>query len=223
MSIVSLDRQISGLFDIPVSVATQSTTAPSGELLAQEQAAVARALPVRQLEYTAGRVAARSALGELGFAPSPLLPDLDRLPIWPNGAIGSLSHGGGVCAAVVARTEAARALAIDIEENADLARDLWPEVLIPSEIDWLSVQPAKSRGKLARLIFSAKESVYKCQFPLTRATFGFDALQIDIDQRAATFDATFLTRAGQFDVGDCLTGLFCQTDDYLITTATLAH
>lgn len=43
-----------------------------------------------------------------------------------------------------------------------------------------------------RLLFSAKESVYKTWFPLTRRWLGFESADIVIDARAGTFTARLL-------------------------------
>ena len=85
------------------------------------------------------------------------------------------------------------ALGLDVEDATDLPRDLWPEILTPMESAWLSVQPSETRGRLARLIFSAKECAYKAQYPLTGRLFGFDTFEITPDLETGQFEAT-LTR-----------------------------
>jgi 4'-phosphopantetheinyl transferase EntD len=43
-----------------------------------------------------------------------------------------------------------------------------------------------------RLLFSAKESVYKTWFPLTRSWLGFESADVVIDPHAGTFTARLL-------------------------------
>ena len=85
----------------PVSLAS---TDPTIELpvYPEEIAAVSNAVPKRVSEFTAGRVAARLALKQLG-APAmsvPMAPD--RSPIWPPGLTGSITHTHSACLAAVA-------------------------------------------------------------------------------------------------------------------------
>ena len=45
-----------------------------------------------------------------------------------------------------------------------------------------------------RLLFSAKESVYKTWFPLARSWLGFESANVVIDPRGGTFTAHLLVR-----------------------------
>src|SRR5450631_1635810 len=72
-------------------------------LLPEEAAGLGRAVPERQQEFAAGRLCARRALEELGFAGFALLAQADRQPLWPAQIVGSITHTNGLCAAVVGR------------------------------------------------------------------------------------------------------------------------
>ena len=62
-------------------------------LLPEERGAVAKAVPKRVAQFTAGRVCARRALAQLGNTePVPILMGEDRAPQWPAGYVGSISH-----------------------------------------------------------------------------------------------------------------------------------
>ncbi|MFU8849083.1 MAG: hypothetical protein ACNA77_10265, partial [Opitutales bacterium] len=52
----------------------------------------------RQCEFLAGRECARGALEEIGFARVPILADASGVPLWPDGALASISHSKGNCA-----------------------------------------------------------------------------------------------------------------------------
>jgi 4'-phosphopantetheinyl transferase EntD len=150
------------------------------ELLPAERECVAQALPARRREFAAGRACARRLLARLGFAPEALRRASDRSPLWPRGAIGSIAHSGSLCAVAVARTGRLSALGLDTEPDEPLEDDLWSTICTPRELDSLSAGPPGARGRTVRLVFSAKESVYKCLYPRTRAVLEFHEVEIDL-------------------------------------------
>lgn len=145
-----------------------------------EVPAVARAVPARQAEFAGGRVAARAAMLRLGHDPAPVPMLADRSPAWPEGLAGSISHSDGLCVAVVSGTGAFRALGIDLEPAAPLDHALHDEITRPDEAT--GADPLALRRR-----FSAKEAVYKAQFPITGCVFGFHALHVDLLTGIARF------------------------------------
>lgn len=83
---------------------------------------------------------------------------------------------GGLCLAVVARTGHWRGIGVDIEPDVDLHPGLIPEIATPGELETLPLPPERA----ALRIFSAKEAAFKAQYPITGATFGFDAVRADL-------------------------------------------
>lgn len=140
-------------------------------LPAAERRLMRRMGPSRRREFSWGRVAARRALAEIGVVASALLPDTDRVPDWPRGIAGSISHSGCICGAAVARGPVS--LGLDIETGEMLNRDLWEEVLTQNELAQLSALPAENRPTAALMRFTAKEAVFKAHFPVHRRMFGF--------------------------------------------------
>ena len=68
-------------------------------------AALEGAIPKRRREYLAGRISARRALGALlgpSAAEGDIVADDDDVPGWPEGVVGSISHGAGFGFAAVA-------------------------------------------------------------------------------------------------------------------------
>ena len=135
--------------------------------------AMARAIPKRRYEFAAGRRAARAAMVSLGLPPAAIPQGSDRAPVWPAGITGSIAHCDQVCIAVVSQNH--RSIGIDIEPATPLADDLIPLICTGAEQAWLS---ETARGHLAKQIFSAKEAVYKAQYPLTGRIIGFDDLNL---------------------------------------------
>ncbi len=158
-----------------------------GDLWPQETAAVAKAVRKRRLEFTAGRVAARQAMAELGLPPQPVLQAPDRAPLWPAGMIGSIAHCDKVCIAAIAQSGTARSIGIDVEPDSALPADLEHIICTPNERRWLDRQPLDDRNRLTKLIFSSKESLYKAQYPLTGEIIGFEVVEIQPDLARHSF------------------------------------
>ena len=123
--------------------------------------ALRTAVPKRQSEYLAGRLCAAHALRAMG------LPETvginDRAPVWPQGAVGSISHSDNRAIAVVSRDLAG--LGVDVEPlmTAAQAKDVRDIVLTAAET---TRGPRHlSPEAFLTLAFSAKESVYKALSP----------------------------------------------------------
>ncbi len=176
-----------------------------GALFPEEQASIARAARKRVQEFTAGRVLARRALEILGCGAMPLPARKDRTPAWPAGAIGSITHTRGFCGVAVALRSRVRGIGLDAERAADLKDELVPRVCTAREREWLARQPEQSRGSLAKLLFSAKECVYKAQYALTGKFLGFQQVEIEVDVAGRAFlariEGTALPVSGRFSAG----------------------
>ncbi len=183
------------LFPAGVAVAATDPRHDHGGLLPEELPAVARATERRRREFAAGRIAARRAMAGLGVFGAPVPSGPDRAPVWPAGIVGSIAHTATACLAVAARAGQVRALGIDLEPDAPLEAYLVAEICTPPEIAWLVARPEAARGRLARLIFSAKECAYKCRYPLTRTLLEFADMRIEIDAVAGAFTAVPRSRA----------------------------
>jgi 4'-phosphopantetheinyl transferase EntD len=161
-------------------------------LLPAEEPAVARAVDKRVREYTTVRHCARRALADLGFGPLPILNGPNREPLWPEGVIGALTHCDGYRAAVVARAGALRSLGIDAEPNAPLPDGVLATVADDAEQAHVaSLARRHPEVHWDRLLFSAKESVYKTWFPLARVWLGFEEATLEFDP-AGGFSAKIL-------------------------------
>ncbi|MDX8353085.1 4'-phosphopantetheinyl transferase family protein [Cognatiyoonia sp. IB215182] len=152
---------------------------PAEGLLPEETPAVARAVEKRQRDFAAGRRASREAMSALGVAPAAIPQGEQREPVWPQGLTGSISHCITCCIATVAHTNQHRTIGVDIEPATPLDPDLIPMICTAEERNWLPTQPDPNLA--AKQIFSAKEAIYKAQFPLTREVIGFKAVTLHFD------------------------------------------
>jgi 4'-phosphopantetheinyl transferase EntD len=152
----------------------------------EEQALMQRAIPDRRREFATTRGCARRALRRLGFEPGPLMPGVHGGPIWPNGVVGSLTHCPGYRGAAVARTNKTLALGIDAEVNMPLSDGVLEMIAGEAERSRL---PSSSTVCWDRLLFSAKEAVYKAWSPLTGIWLEFEDLTLEFECGAAGFAA----------------------------------
>ncbi|TQL24766.1 4'-phosphopantetheinyl transferase [Streptomyces sp. SLBN-134] len=182
---------------LPSSVATGSTfvdhDAALTALYPQEAAAVASAWPKRRREYANVRMCARRAMSELGVPPAPVLSGPRGEPLWPDGIVGSLTHCPGFRAAALGRSSALAGLGIDAEPNLPLTQDLLDFVSLPQERAQVhALTRAFPDVCWDRLLFSAKETVFKAWFPLAASELDFTEADIRIEPGSGTFSARLL-------------------------------
>jgi len=158
---------------------------PGGVLFPEEERVIANAVEARRRDYATVRSFARACLGRLGYPPVPILPGVGGAPIWPAGIRGSMTHCAGYAAAAVGTTPPISTIGIDAEPDAPLPDGVLGLVATPTEQHQLAVmrpelvegRDSTSAARIAtqrkpdspnwdRLLFSAKEAVYKAWFPL---------------------------------------------------------
>lgn len=174
---------------LPAGVAVVDTVhdADSVPLFPEEECAVARAVDKRRREFTTGRACARSALAKLGVPAGPIPSGERGEPCWPPGVVGSITHCVGYRACAVAHGSEFLALGIDAEPHAPLPDGLLGDIALPEEAVWLDRLQENVPGvHWDRLLFSAKESVYKAWFPLARRWLGFEDALLNIDAGTET-------------------------------------
>jgi 4'-phosphopantetheinyl transferase EntD len=203
------------LFDEGVLVAEMDPREADPALLSPDELAlVSTAIDSRQREFAAGRLLARRLLRQLGVTGhASLLSGEEREPVWPEGIVGSITHKREWAAVAVARTSVVRAVGCDLEEDGPLGEPLWRRVLTDDEQRWVRAQP--DAGRLAKVIFSAKESFYKAQFTLTRAWLGFLDVELSLKPSAETAGVGCFSVAPH-RVLPALSGLSALSGRYLI-------
>lgn len=152
----------------------------------EEEALIQQAVEKRRREFRAGRHCAHSALAKLGVPPHPILRDEKRAPIWPLGYLGSISHCQDFCLAACCAAGKIQGLGVDVEPLEPLKQGIDAYIQSQKESDFLQSHPELPE----RLIFSAKESLYKCLYPLVKRFFGFHAVELDIDPETHRFSYT---------------------------------
>ncbi|WP_460394922.1 4'-phosphopantetheinyl transferase family protein [Actinophytocola sediminis] len=184
-------------------------------LFAVEEELLAGAGPKRRREFATVRRCARKAMGELGIAPAPLLRGVGGAPVWPPGVRGSMTHCAGYRAAAVAGSAAVTAIGIDAEPAKPLPAGVLGLIAAPGERAALTALAAAAPDLCwDRLLFCAKEAVYKAWFPLTATWLGFRDATVDLE-----VDGTFHARlhpASRASGPDRFTGRWLARDGVLI-------
>lgn len=122
-------------------------------------------------------------------------------PQWPAGVVGSITHCDGYRAAAVARDDHLRAIGIDAEPHDALPDGVLDTITRPAEREQLHRLATTAPGcHWDRLLFSAKESVYKAWFPLTGRWLDFTEADVTIDAVSGSFTAGLAVR------GPCVDG-----------------
>ena len=184
---------IESLLPDSVQVASALGDPPGPPLFPEEQALVAKAVEKRRREFTTGRRLAREALSRLGQPAAPLLSGARGEPLWPAGVMGTITHCEGYRAAAVAHRTDLFSLGMDVEPARPMEAEVFEAVSLPEErranARYHRFAPAAPWEKL---LFSAKESVYKAWFPLTGKFLEFEEAVVEFHPEHGTFSAQLL-------------------------------
>ena len=139
---------------------------------------IARAVAQRCREFAAGRILARRLLRDAGAEIDALLSDRDRVPIWPQTLVGSITHCPSLCAVAVASAAHAEGIGVDVEPAAPVPEYLLPRIVSDAERTRIDLLPSALRPLGGLLVFSIKEAVYKAVYPRRRVYLDFH--QVDV-------------------------------------------
>lgn len=161
--------------------ADDAAAAEGIELYPEEEAVVARAVAKRRREFTVVRACARRAMEKLGVPPRAIVPGERGAPGWPAGLTGSMTHCEGYAAAALVRATDLASLGIDAEPHDALPEGVLTAIALPAEETRLRrLTDDHPSVHWDRLLFSAKESVYKAWFPLTGRWLDFSEADIEM-------------------------------------------
>jgi 4'-phosphopantetheinyl transferase EntD len=216
---------IGSLLPVCVVAYEQFCDLPGEQPFPGEDDLVAQAAEGRRREFITARRCARRALAGLGHPPAPILSGSRREPLWPAGTAGSITHCAGYRAAAVARVGELAGLGIDAEPHGPLPAGVQKSVATPREREQLH-ELAREAPQVSwgRLLYSAKESVYKAWYPLTGRWLGFQDAELVIEREARTFRARLLVDAERRDGGvplTELTGRFAVDRGLVLTAVTV--
>lgn len=104
-----------------------------------------------------------------------------RMPVFPEGFVGSISHTNNLAVAAVTNCETIESIGVDLEyliteESYDVIKR---QVLTEAELLLMPQFPIPKKEALT-VIFSAKESLYKLLYPMVERFFDFSAAKVII-------------------------------------------
>ena len=170
-----------GLFPSGVVMMEMDGPGDVSRLLPEEAESVRRAVRKRVEEFAAGRACARSALAVLGIRDFALCSAVDRQPVWPPGIVGTITHTAGFCAAAVAPGSELEGIGLDSEIVGAPTTEIWSTICREEELAWVKRLPTAEQPAAVTLLFSAKESFYKCQYPLVGEWLNFSDVTVRVD------------------------------------------
>jgi 4'-phosphopantetheinyl transferase EntD len=196
----TLERLLAQVCPDDTAFAAVDRETPLAQLLGEEPGAIARAVPLRRWEFQAGRHCARQALAVLGAPPVEIPVGPRRMPRFPAGFVGSISHCGRpqpAAIAVVAASTLVAAVGVDVERrwgasavDPDLITDAEERARRPSSM---------TEPEFLSIAFSAKEATYKALSPFVERVLDFDEVAVHVEVERFTcslrFPAPFLRTA----------------------------
>jgi 4'-phosphopantetheinyl transferase EntD len=195
-------------------------------LFPAEQAALGQAVEKRRREFTTVRACARTAFARLGLPAAAVTSGARGEPRWPAGVVGSITHCDGYRACAIARAGDIATIGIDAEPNAALPDGLLADIARAEELPRLQeLRRERPEVHWDRLLFSAKESVYKTWFPLAKRWLGFEDATVAIGLEQRSFSARLLVPGPL--LGDRmlteLSGRWMVRDGLVLTAIALAN
>ena len=145
----------------------------------------------RDVEFRSGRLAAQCSLSQIGVDGDVGVAK-DRSPIWPDQSVGSISHSDAYVWAIAGLQSDMQSVGVDTEPIADAntLEHLKQEILLPHE-EQLALQQGIDERTAFTLIFSAKESFYKCVYQIHPVFFGFHTVTVEsVDSETITLELT---------------------------------
>lgn len=176
-------QQALGTLAVPGLLIGHRVISPGDEDALREVEAASISSPIANVRRASGaaRIVARGLLAQLGLPDAQVPKGAEGAPIWPAGVTGSLGHDDEIAVAAVALRRDFASIGIDVE----------PAGALPSAMLALVATPAERRTieddlVHAKLLFAAKEAVYKAVYPLDRVFLEFHDIEIDFAAGRAT-------------------------------------
>ncbi len=154
-----------------------------GILQPAEKRLIKNSVLKRQQDFATGRWCVKQLFKELNINSTAILSGTAGEPIWPKQICGSISHTTEAYCAAIAYKKSFISIGIDIEQrNRIISDDAIQHFMNPNEMK------NNTNQEYAKIIFSAKESVFKLLYPIIRKKFYFQDVSIIPNLNKKTFD-----------------------------------
>ncbi len=133
-----------------------------------------------QVDFYTGRYCVHQLLSKKLIRSCPILKSSNGAPIFPGPYSGSISHTLGCWGAVI--TDCSKRVGLDIEIlNREISFSLANRTCSLKERKWLESLPLAEKIKYTIVIFSLKESIYKCLTPDEQSVCAFANLNLSFE------------------------------------------
>lgn len=207
---------INGGLRVRIGLACCDGSVGNDALHEAEMAFVESAGEKRRQDFASGRRCARLALQNIGLPAVAILSDVNGAPRWPDGVIGSISHTRGLTVASVAENKRVKGVGIDAEHlRGAFPADVFGMIATEAEILRMRRCLATDAERARYVVFSAKESVFKCFYSAFQESVALDNIEIHLDAGMTSFHAAIPHHGEQILIG----GRVGVCADYVITVA----
>jgi len=207
----------------PSDIAIVVAKAGMGEtpVLPEEEIHIIKAVEKRKREFRAGRHCAHTAINTVlnndTNDQTPIKVAPSRMPCWPVGIVGSISHSGSHCSAIAAHSAKYLSLGHDVEKAKELESNVHKMICTTTELAFIAKHSA-SNLPLSTIIFSAKESIHKTYSPINGHMLDFLDAEIELDLKNQCFKACIINPEPHPKVAiPHLTGSFAISGGYIYT------
>jgi 4'-phosphopantetheinyl transferase EntD len=159
------------------------------DIYEDERVLVENAVPRRQFEFATGRMLAAEGLRQFNIPAAAIPQGAMKEPIWPHGVMGSISHTTDVCMLAMASSNDYEGLGIDLETRPAEFSELERMILRQDERRHRE-SGGLDRDDRVRLVFSAKESVYKAIHAHVGRFVDFQEVRIELSRDQDRFTAS---------------------------------
>jgi len=157
----------------------------------------------RVTEFRLGRAAAHDAMTNLMPQPVKVRKAKGGEPIWPNHITGSITHTRYVAAAVLGSKNHIQSIGIDLEETRDHVNlQIAGQFSTEKEQQWIHAHDTDDTNdhthaalKL-KMLFSAKESLYKAIYQWKRKALGYKSMELTDEPGSNFFRVSIRDDAG---------------------------
>ena len=170
--------------------------------------------PQRKSEYSSGRRVAHEALKLLAGAPAAVTRN-GRLPEWPAGYRGTISHSIEIAIAMVASTSDCHGVGLDVVKKNAVSAKVGARIMLAEEI----VPPSSgfTDADWRAIVFSAKESVYKAVHPEIGEFLEFRDVEIKMNESDRSFTAATVEEGPSSSVVRAGIGFVSDFEDHWLT------
>lgn len=182
---------------------------------------LANAATGRKNEFIAGRYCAIKAAENLKHKVVTLPMGPHREPIWPDALVGSISHTKQTAVAVVAEKKRVKGVGIDLENIVveKKVETIQKMVATDSDLKLIEALPAEAKKLAYTILFSAKESLYKCLYPICQCYIEFkEATLVSLDFVNYTFELELIAKSSSLqNLQGIYPGKFLVEDNVVLT------